>query len=102
MGLRYENEDPVVRSARWEAIWIFLIWCATLAWCVGYASIYGYGARDRELTFTLGFPTWVFWGVVLPWGVCTVLSAAFTLFVIQDDPLGAEAENPEEPEHVDG
>ncbi|MDZ4783115.1 MAG: DUF997 family protein [Planctomycetia bacterium] len=93
-----DNEDPVVRSSRREALWIFLIWCVTLIYCVTYCAAYGYGRSAEELTFVLGFPSWVFWGVIVPWGVCTVLSAAFTWFVISDDPLGAEIEYPDEPE----
>ena len=98
MASTADNEDPVVRSARREALWIFLIWCAALVYCVTYSAWYGYGKTAAELTFVLGFPSWVFWGIIVPWGVCTVLSACFTWFVISDDPLGAETENPDEPE----
>ncbi len=98
MSQPLDNEDPVVRSARREAVLIFLIWCATLAYCVTYCAWYGYGESAEALTFVWGFPSWVFWGVIVPWGVCTILSAAFTWFVITDDPLGAETENPDEPE----
>ena len=31
-----------------------------------------------------GFPDWVFWGIVVPWGVCTVISAAVQLAIMQD------------------
>jgi hypothetical protein len=99
MASARDREDPLVKSARREALLIFIIWCVTVTYCVGYSAIHGYG--DKELTFTLGFPSWVFWGVVVPWGICTLLALAFTWFVITDDPLGAETENPEEPEHVD-
>lgn len=94
-----DREDPLVRSARREALLIFIIWGVTAAYCVGYTARYGYA--EGEIPFTLGFPSWVFWGVMVPWGVCTLLAIAFTAFVIKDDPLGDETENPDEPEHVD-
>lgn len=94
-----DREDPLVRSARREALLIFLIWCVTATYCISYCARYGYGRE--ELTFTLGFPSWVFWGVLVPWGVCTLLAIVFTNFVIKDDPLGDEADNPDVPEHVD-
>jgi len=99
MAVARDREDPLVRSARREAFWIFLIWLATATYCVAYSAIHGYS--DKELTFTLGFPSWVFWGVIVPWGICTLLAIAFTNLVIKDDPLGDETENPDEPEHVD-
>lgn len=94
-----DREDPLVRSARREALWIFLIWCVAAAYCITYCGLYGYG--DVEVTFTLGIPSWVLWGVFVPWGICTLLAITFTSCVITDDPLGDETENPDEPERVD-
>ena len=39
------------------------------------------------LTFVLGFPSWVFWGIVAPWTVCTFVSIVFAMFFYQDHPL---------------
>jgi hypothetical protein len=37
-------------------------------------------------------PAWVFWGVVLPWGVCLLFSVWFCFGYIADDDLGRDPE----------
>jgi hypothetical protein len=94
-------EDPIVRSSRREAVLTVVIWASTLAYTVGYCYTHGYsrgaGTNDRKLdaslegmTFYFGWPDWVFWGIVVPWGVCTVVSAIFAFVFMRDAPLAAE------------
>jgi hypothetical protein len=89
------QEDPIVTSSRREAACFAVLWVATLGYTVGYCYTHGY---DRQLdssldgmTFVLGWPDWVFWGIILPWGVCTLLSIVFATFIMRDAPLGEEA-----------
>jgi hypothetical protein len=41
-----------------------------------------------------GRPDWVFWGIVVPWLVCAIVSAWFALCVMQDAPLASDADVP--------
>jgi uncharacterized membrane protein YhdT len=83
-------EDPVLVSARREALLVFAIWLAACAYSVGVCYQFGYSRDAATLTYVLGFPDWVFWGVVVPWTVCTVLCFVLSQFVITDEDLGEE------------
>ena len=48
---------------------------------------FGYGRKPESLTFVLGFPDWVFWGLILPWGVCTIISSLFAFWFMVDEEL---------------
>jgi len=84
------REDPVLTSARREAILVFAIWLAACIYSISVCYRLGYGRDVSTLTYILGFPDWIFWGVVMPWTICTVLSFVLSQFVIRDDDLGEE------------
>jgi hypothetical protein len=88
--MNHRLEDPVLRSARREALLVFAIWLAACVYSVGFCYRFGYGRDAATLTYVLGFPDWVFWGIVVPWSVCTALSFVLTYFVIADEDLGEE------------
>jgi hypothetical protein len=81
-------EDPVVRSSRREALWVLLIWALATAYTVGYCTLYGYHRRVEDVQYIWGFPDWFFWGIVVPWVVCTVVTIAFGSWFMSDDSLG--------------
>lgn len=83
--------DPLVSSSRREALFAVGLWCAAAAYTVGYCAAFGYGRAADELTFVLGMPAWVFWGIVAPWSLCTLASIWFAMRFMRDDPLGEEA-----------
>ena len=83
--------DPLLKSARREMLTSAAIWLIALIWSVGYCAKYGYNLKPEDLKFVLGFPDWIFWGVMLPWGLCTVLSGIYAFGYMQDADLG-EAE----------
>jgi hypothetical protein len=83
-------EDPVLRSSRREALFTILLWVAACAWTVGYCSIHGYGRDPKTLTFVLGFPDWVFWGVMAPWAVCFAATIWFPYRFMKAEDIGAE------------
>jgi len=98
--MAHENEHPLLKSARREAIAALGIWGLVTAYCVTYCTWFGYavpasrvgtaGAVGRDpasLTFVFGFPDWIFWGIVLPWGVCTVVSGLFAFGFMRDADL---------------
>lgn len=90
-----QREDPVLRNARREAITIGVIWLAATTYSCAYSYIFGYIRPGRllgpeDLRPILGMPSWFFWGVVVPWGVCFVITAWYAGFVIEDDDLGRD------------
>lgn len=92
-------EDPVVTSSRREAVWTFLLWCAALVYSVGYCYFNGYNRPlDKSLDgmkFYFGWPDWVFFGIVVPWLICVVISTLFAFAFMRDgklaDDLGVDA-----------
>ena len=76
---RPTTEDPVVRSGRREALWTLALWLAATIYSVTYCTLHGYGRPVESLSFVLWFPDWVFWGIVVPWLVCTAVSIYFAL-----------------------
>ena len=81
--------DPVFLNTRREAWLILLAWAVCLIWTVGYSAVAGYGVAAEEVSFILGMPSWVFWGVLTPWIAATLFSVWFSLAYIADDDLGA-------------
>lgn len=106
--------DPAMVRARREAIWILTLWALCCIYTCTYCYLFGYLShehlanstgmdvaemvgplesfnRDPEtltIPFGLGFPDWVFWGIVVPWVVCVVLSIYFCQFIFTEDELG--------------
>ena len=88
------TELPLLKSARREALTAAGIWIAAMIYSVGYCYSFGYGRDPRTLTFVLGFPDWVFYGIVLPWGICTIISTLFAFLFMKDEDLdGGATEN---------
>jgi hypothetical protein len=84
------REDPVLKSARREALIVFATWIVALTYTIGYSARFGYGRKLEDLHFILGFPDWVFWGIVVPWGVCVVFSWFFASVLMTDEDLGED------------
>jgi hypothetical protein len=83
-------DDPVLRSARREALVVLAAWIAALGYTVGYCYLHGYNRSAESLVFVFGFPDWVFWGIVVPWGACALFSFAFGAIFVRDEDLGEE------------
>lgn len=56
------------------------------------------GTGAERVQFVLGFPAWVFWGVALPWWICTAFALMFGAFIVRDEDLGLDPEAAEEAE----
>jgi len=84
------HEDPVLTSSRREALITFAIWLTACVYSISVCYRYGYGRDAATLTYVLGFPDWIFYGVVLPWTVCTGLCFIMSYLVIADGELGEE------------
>jgi hypothetical protein len=85
--MAHPNEHPLLKPARREAIAALSIWLIVTIYCVTYCYLNAYGRDPKTLTFILGFPDWVFWGIVVPWGASTVISAVFAIWFMQDADL---------------
>ena len=81
--------DPVYLHARREAVEILLAWAISLGWSVGYCSLHGY-SDDAPLAMVLGIPSWVFWGVGVPWVVASVFTCYYSLVHMKNDSLDRE------------
>ncbi|MAI31789.1 MAG: YhdT family protein [Rubripirellula sp.] len=79
--------DPVYESSLRELKWIFVIWLTHFIWVVGYCYAFGYLASGTKLTTVIGMPSWVFWGVFVPWLSATLVSTWFALTQIEDHDL---------------
>ena len=86
--------DPVYLNCRREAVIILVAWAVCLAWTVGYCHTFGYGLTPEEVTVVAGIPSWVFWGVMVPWMLAAAFSCWFSLWYMADDDLGEEQPQP--------
>ena len=87
--------DPVLRHARREALIIFAIWASSALYCCLYSYFFGYIRPGHELgpedvRPVLGVPSWVFWGILVPWGVFAIVAFWFAGFRMADDDLGSD------------
>jgi Protein of unknown function (DUF997) len=85
------DEDPVLRSARREALVVFGVLFTAMAWTVTYCSLHAYPAAPEtaleDLEFVFGFPKWVFWGILIPWCLCIAFSFWFGGAFMRDEQL---------------
>jgi hypothetical protein len=91
--MSHPNEDPLVTSSRREAIIVTVFFLAAMAYTLTYCGLYGYGPNAVITPLVFGFPHWIFYGVIVPWVACTIVSIAYALIFITNDPLGEAAEN---------
>jgi hypothetical protein len=66
------------------------VWLACLLWSTIAAAIGGYGRDPDDIGLIAGFPDWVFWGIVAPWGLCLLFSVWFCFWFMADDDLGKD------------
>ena len=83
----------VFLHSRREAIVIFGSWFVALCWSVPYCYINGYGHQVDPETFstTMGMPTWLVGGILLPWIIADLFTTWVCFFFMQDDDLGETA-----------
>ena len=86
------KEQQLLRHARREGLLIMFVWAAALVWSVGCGYLLGYRRNAADLRLILGLPDWVFWSVVLPWGLVLLFSVWFCFFFMADDDLGRDPE----------
>ena len=88
------------RNARREGLVVAVVWALALVWTVGYCYLNGYQTEPpppvrAEVKQVLGFPHWIFFGIMVPWVLCTAFTIWFGLFGMSDDELGADRDEGE-------
>ncbi|MEK6237493.1 MAG: YhdT family protein, partial [Planctomycetales bacterium] len=69
-----------------EARFVSIAWLVTLVYCVGTFATLGYltpQERPEELDLIWGMPSWVAWGLLLPWLVQIGVAWWFALFYLK-------------------
>lgn len=86
-------DDPVFLHSRREFFLILGVWALCLVWVIPYCYLFGYRpiTDASELPMVLGMPSWVVWGVAVPWLVADVATIAICIWVIRDDDLEPSA-----------
>ncbi len=66
------------------------VWALCLLWAVPYCYLQGYrgDAGGAPMATVLGFPSWIFWGIGLPWLLADVFTTWFCFCYMKDDDLG--------------
>jgi Protein of unknown function (DUF997) len=84
------KEQLLLQHARREAALIMGVWLLALVWTVGTYCVLGLRRNPAEMKLVLGMPDWVFWGVVLPWGLSLIFTVWFCYCFMADDDLGQD------------
>ena len=85
-----DRYDPVFLHSRREAILIAGAWAVGLVWAVPYCYLNGYGLPPGEVETTFGIPTWIFWGILIPWIAADLFTAWFCFSYFVEDDLGED------------
>ncbi len=83
--------DPTYLNSLREAKMIIFLFAVFCAWAVLACYLFGYGdppAAGTEIAKVLGMPSWIFWGICLPWIAVDVVAVWFCFFYMQVDDLG--------------
>ncbi len=94
VSVHYEY-DPVFLHSRREAIIIVGVWALALLWSVPYCYLRGYNLSPQEIHTIWGIPSWVFWGIGVPWILADLFTAWFCFWYMSADDLGEEPETSE-------
>ena len=78
-------ETSNLRQSRRELWLILLAWLGCALWVISYCSTNGYDLAPEEVATVLGFPDWVFWGVVTPWMIANAFTFWFCLRALKND-----------------
>ena len=81
--------DPVFLHSRREAIVIFFVWLAGLVWAVPFCYFNGY-VDAENISTVWGIPSWLFWGIGVPWILADLFTVWFCFFYMADDDLGED------------
>src|SRR5688572_2414446 len=95
----HPDDDPVLASSRREALLVGVVWLGAIVYTTTYCYRNCYGRTAESLLFVLGFPDWVFWGIILPWGLCLAFTGWFAFGIMSDHIMDEDL--PDDPSHGD-
>jgi hypothetical protein len=78
------------RSALCETVVILIAWVLCCCWVVGYCGAFAFPSTSGDAAVdatstTFGFPSWVVWGIAVPWVVTNLFTIAFCFLFLRDD-----------------
>ena len=87
-------DDPVLKSSRREASLALLFFALAFVVTLVVCARLGYAPDPKPPPrFILGFPAWVFWGIVIPWAASLVFGFWFAFRYMRDEDLGRESDD---------
>lgn len=86
--------STLVASARREALLCGVIFVCAITYTISTCVRMGYRDPSAPLEFVMGFPDWIFYGVICPWAVCTAIAGLFSFVIMKDHELGEAADVP--------
>lgn len=78
-----EKRHRSFRRSRREAIVAGAIWLVFAVWTVGVSYEMGYLHNDYSTL--LGIPSWIVWGLLLPWTAAFVVNSVFAFWYLRGD-----------------
>jgi len=81
----HETLAASFRQARKEFWFMIATWATFAAWTLTYNGLRASAEGPVEIVW--GMPSWVVFGVALPWAVATGLTIWFSLAFMKDTPL---------------
>lgn len=93
-GEDYEPDPVFVNSLRETVVIIllflvFMFWTVCVSFWMGHESTY-LTADAKDLSLVWGMPSWVFYGVMLPWLVVNLIGIWFCFVFMKNDDLEAD------------
>lgn len=79
-----QYDQSYLNSLR-ELKFVGVIGSLALAWTLIYGGWKGYTSDPEAVDITLGMPSWVFWGIAVPWATTSLATLGFALFVLRED-----------------
>ena len=77
------------RRSLYEMWFVLILWLAAGLYAVPVSFWLGYRTPPEEVSYPLGLgiPDWAFWGIVVPWLVCNVITVVLCFGILEDVPL---------------
>lgn len=86
------------RQARRELRFQLTTWCVFAMWVVGVCGFTAFDAERPDVDTLFGMPSWVLWGIALPWLIAFVVTVYFAGWYMQDTDLVDDSEPSESPQ----
>ena len=79
------NKDSDLKQTLKEVKYLLLAWLFFASWVLIYCGFEAYGQDHEDVKITFGMPSWVFWGIAVPWICSIIYTIYFSLSVMKDN-----------------